>query len=261
MTDSIADTPGPPDTDAARLRDLFAQSRHIVAFTGAGISAESGIPTYRGQGGMWTTYDPEKYASIYYFRADPSYFWSFFRDVRQGMVRQAQPNDAHRALAELERRGTLAAVVTQNIDGLHQRAGSRRVLELHGNTTRFYCCDCLRRSDLDEVALLLEEELVPHCAACGGVLRPDVVLFGELLPEGVFEESSAEASRCDLMLVIGSSLVVVPAADIPYQAKLSGARLAIINIDPTPMDSVADLVFHTPAVALMKKAVVLDPRL
>jgi NAD-dependent deacetylase len=234
---------------------LIASSRRIIGFTGAGISAESGIPTYRGAGGVWTRFDPEKYASIDYFRQDPGYFWTFFREVRLGTVRDATPNGAHRALAELEHREVLCAVVTQNIDGLQQRAGSQNVLELHGNTTRFYCLKCRERYDLDAVASILEREPIPLCGSCNGVIRPDVTLFGELLPEGVFEAATVEARSCDLMLVVGSSLVVYPAADIPYQAKLSGAKLAIINIDPTPLDSLADLTCHLPAAAFLAEAV------
>jgi NAD-dependent deacetylase len=236
------------------LAKFLANSQRSVAFTGSGISAESGIPTYRGEGGTWTQYDPEKYASIDYFRIDPGYFWKFFREVRLGTVTQASPNAAHLVLAALEQRGTLSSVITQNIDGLHQRAGSNRVLELHGNTTRFYCVRCRMQYRLDQISLLLQSQNVPKCEACAGVLRPDVVLFGELLPDGIMEEASVEAEECDLMLSIGSSLLVYPAAEIPYRAKMAGNILVMINLDPTPLDRLADLVIHAPAAATLQKA-------
>lgn len=241
--------------DADRLRTMIDNSKRMVAFTGAGISAESGIPTYRGAGGMWTKYDPEKYASIDYFRRDPTYYWRFFRDVRHDNIIRARPNLAHLALAELERRGKLTAVITQNIDGVHQKAESRRILELHGNTTRFYCVGCRESYDFDTVWKILETQLPPLCSKCSDVLRPDVVLYGEMLPPDTVMQAENEVALCDLMIVIGSSLVVYPAANMPYQAKLAGANLAIINIDPTGLDSLADLVIHKPAGNLLAQAV------
>ena len=236
---------------AHQLARLIASSRRIVAFTGAGISAESGIPTYRGEGGTWTQYDPDKYASIEYFRRDPGYYWSFFKNVRMAAMQDAAPNGAHLTLAEFEKQGVLTAVITQNIDGLHRRAGSSKVLELHGNTTRFYCLKCREPYSLDDVCLILEREPIPQCGSCCGVIRPDVVLFGEHLPNGVLEEAYQAANECDLMLVVGSSLVVYPAADIPVHAKQNGAKLSIINLDPTPMDDLADLPLHLPAASLL----------
>ncbi|HHE46291.1 MAG TPA: NAD-dependent protein deacylase [Bacteroidetes bacterium] len=243
------------DREIRSLKELLDASKRIVVFTGAGISAESGIPTYRGAGGMWTKYDPDKYASIDYFRKDPSYYWRFFRDVRHDVMNEAEPSAAHRATVELERWGRLSAVITQNIDGLHQKAGSTRVLELHGNTTRFYCFDCRTPYDMPAVRRILEHQLPPLCEKCGGVLRPDVVLFGEMLPVDVIDEAQRETQLCDLLVVIGSSLVVYPAANLPYQAKLSGAKLVIINMDPTPLDSVADLCIHRSAGEVFPQAV------
>lgn len=237
------------------LKDLIDSSTRIVAFTGAGISSESGIPTYRGHGGVWTEYDPDKYASIDYFRVDPGYFWSFFRDVRLSAVKNATPNQAHLSLAKLEQQGRLVSVITQNIDGLHQRAGSQKVRELHGNTTRFYCIQCHKKFTFSEVEQLLPKAHVPLCYQCGGALRPDVVLFGEMLPDDVFDISFKEAVSSDLMLVIGSSLVVYPAADIPFRALQHGAKLAIVNMDATPLDGMADLVIHARAGAALAEAV------
>ena len=239
----------------ANLKTLVDEVDRIVIFTGAGISAESGIATYRGAGGMWTKYDPEKYASIDYFRKDPSYYWNFFRDVRHDMMAEAQPSASHKAVAELEKQGRVSAVITQNIDGLHQKAGSKHILELHGNTTRFYCCDCRAQYSMDDVKKALDEECPVHCKKCNGIVRPDVVLFGEMLPANVIDEALREAKICDLLVVIGSSLVVYPAANLPYEAKLSGAKLVIINIDPTPLDSVADLVIRNPAGEVFPQAV------
>ncbi len=241
-----------------QLKQLISDHNRIVAFTGAGISAESGIPTYRGAGGTWSKYDPDKYASIDYFIKDPTYYWSFFRDVRHDLMNEAEPNLAHKSLVKLEQIGKLSSVVTQNIDGLHQKAGSKTVYELHGNTTRFYCFDCHEPYSMAQAKAKLDKELPPHCDECGGVLRPDVVLFGEMLPTVVIVRAEEEVSSCDLLLVIGSSLVVYPAANLPYQAKMNGAKLVILNVDPTPMDSMADLVIHDKAADVMAEAVGLD---
>ncbi|MCJ7581791.1 MAG: NAD-dependent deacylase [Candidatus Aminicenantes bacterium] len=219
----------------------------LVVFTGAGISSESGIPTYRGAGGLWTKYDPNLYANINHFNRDPSYYWNFFKDVRYPLLKKAKPNRAHLVLAELESLGKLKSVVTQNIDGLHQEAGSARVIELHGNTRVMVCTHCAREYSIDEAFFLLEKELPPLCTDCRGVLRPDVILFGEALKPQVLDDAFHEAASCDFLIAIGSSLVVNPAADIPVTAKRGGAKLAIINIDPTPLDDIADYVISEPA--------------
>ncbi len=229
------------------LENLLAGARRVVVFTGAGISAESGIPTYRGDDGVWNKYDPAKYAEIGNFLADPAYYWSFFREVRYPVLREARPNPAHLALARMEQRGKLSAVITQNIDGLHQEAGSKRVLELHGNTRRISCLGCGKGYSLDIVHARLEEVFPPDCPACGGVLKPEVVFFGESLPSEVLDEAVNETRECDLFLVIGSSLVVQPAASLPPLAVQGGARLVIINRDPTPLDQMAHLVLHEKA--------------
>lgn len=224
-------------------RDL-KKSRHVVAFTGAGISSESGIPTYRGEGGLWNTYDPNRYANIAHFRQNPAYYWNFFKDVRYPVLKKAKPNRAHTALAELEKMGKLESVITQNIDGLHQEAGSTRVIELHGTTRIIHCVDCSQEYVFDDVFALLEKELPPLCKKCRGILRPAVVFFGESLDPEVLQLAYDEVNSCDFLLAVGSSLVVYPAADLPVRAKQAGAMLAIVNIDPTPLDDMADFIIH-----------------
>jgi NAD-dependent deacetylase len=222
-------------------------AQHMVAFTGAGISAESGIPTYRGEGGLWTKYDPNLYAHISYFRQNPSYYWNFFKDVRYPMLKEVKPNKAHLALAEIEDIGNLKTVITQNIDGLHQEAGSSSVIELHGTTRIIICMDCSKEYRMDEVYMKLEKQVPPLCSKCNGILRPAVVFFGEMLDPKTINRAYEEAGKSDFFLAVGSSLVIYPAADIPLRAKQTGAKLAIINKDSTPLDSVADYVINDSA--------------
>jgi long-chain acyl-CoA synthetase len=229
------------------LSRMLSEASRIAAFTGAGVSAESGIPTYRGENGLWTKYDPGKFASIIYFRKDPAYYWNFFKNVRLPMLKSARPGPTHLALARLEAAGRLTAVITQNIDGLHQMAGSRRVLELHGNSRRFVCTKCPARYSIERIEELLTTQLCPICEKCGALLRPDVVFFGECLPEDVLVEAFEVAGGCDLMLALGSSLVVHPAAAVPMAAKERGARLVIINKGGTPLDVIADVVLDAAA--------------
>ena len=230
-----------------KLRQMITAARHMVAFTGAGISAESGIPTYRGDDGLWNKYDPAKFANIDNFFKDPAYYWNFFREVRYPVISKARPNPAHTALARLEDEGILKSVITQNIDGLQQVAGSQNVLELHGNTRRIVCLGCERHHTMDDVYVQLDDQLPPTCPDCGGTLKPDVVFFGESLPGDILENAIAQTQASDLFLVVGSSLVVQPAASLPVAARRNGARLVIINRDPTPLDGAADLVFHESA--------------
>jgi len=231
------------ETIKSIAKDLKSSS-HAIAFTGAGISAESGIATYRGQGGVWTKYDPNIYANINHFLEDPTYYWNFFKDVRYPMISGAKPNPGHLALAELENAGKLAAVITQNIDELHQQAGSKSVIELHGTTKSYYCLSCSKRFDFDAVYAMAGKANPPPCSDCQGMIRPDVVFFGESLKTAVLRSAFEKAQQCDFIFAIGSSLVVYPAADIPAQAKRAGAKLTIINKDPTPLDSVADYVLR-----------------
>jgi NAD-dependent protein deacetylase/lipoamidase len=198
--------------------------------TGAGISTESGIPDFRSPTGIWAQYDPMEYATIGAFRRDPSKVWEFYA-LRFEALRTAEPNAGHLALAELERRGLVSAVVTQNIDGLHLRAGSQEVIEVHGSMRTASCLDCGEQVPLDPAA--------PQCPSCDSILKPGVVMFGELLPEGAMERATELARGAGLMLVVGSSLEVYPVAGLPEETVTSGGALAIVNRGPTPYDSLA----------------------
>jgi len=227
----------------SKLKKFVSTSDQIVAFTGAGFSAESGISTFRGAGGLWSKYDPSIYADINVFMQDSTYYWNFFRDERYPVIKKAKPNDGHYALVELEKRGKLYQVITQNIDGLHRVAGQSDVIELHGNTRKVNCLNCDKTYTMDEAYKILQKELPPRCS-CGGVLKPGTILFGEPLPQVALDMAMLASKNCDMFLVLGSSLVVYPAASMPKIAKRNGATLVIINIDPTPLDDTADLVIN-----------------
>ena len=227
-----------------RAAQLLAAARKGLALTGAGVSAESGIPTFRGDGGLWTKYDPVKVASIDAFMHDPAAYWRVSKE-RGGVALAARPNAGHFALTALEAAGILGAIVTQNTDGLHQDSGSRRVIEVHGSSRTVQCLDCGTREPRSEVQARLNDEMPPRCRMCGGTfLKPTVVLFGEPMPVQAIQEAFALAREADVMLVVGSSLVVHPAADIPVAAVSSGARLIVVNAEPTPLDRFAEVVIH-----------------
>ncbi len=227
-----------------RARVLLQQSRRAVALTGAGISTPSGIPDFRSPGtGMWSQVDPMEVATIQVFRRDPAAFYRWYGASARQMF-AVQPNPAHLALAELERRGTLRAVVTQNIDRLHQQAGSLRVLELHGNCQTAHCLRCGAAFEARPLLeRFLETEEVPHCP-CGGLIKPDVVLFGEMLPLDVLEEARQEIAHCDLLLIVGSSLVVTPAAELPWLAIQARAPLILCNREATWADPYAAVILR-----------------
>ena len=230
-----------------RAAELLSGARSGIAITGAGVSAESGIPTFRGTGGLWSRYDPVKVASIDNFLHDPSAYWKVSKE-RGPAVLAARPNPGHRALAALERAGHLVAVVTQNTDGLHQDAGSRRVIELHGSGRTVQCLDCGAVEPRADVQARPGEEMPPLCKTCGGIfLKPTVVLFGEAMPIPAVQDAFALARAADVMLVVGSSLVVYPAAHIPLAAVESGAALIVINAEPTPLDRFAEVVINGPS--------------
>jgi NAD-dependent protein deacetylase/lipoamidase len=212
-----------------------------VALTGAGISVPSGIPDFRSPGtGLWEKVDPMEVAHIDVFRRDPSRFWNYYRP-RFGMLADKTPNPAHAALAELETRGLLDAVITQNIDQLHRKAGSKRVVEVHGTIETSSCLECRESYELDRVESLFDAEGVARCEGCGGPVKPDVVLFGELLPERAMTEASTLAAGADVLLCVGSSLEVYPVAGLPSLTRSAGGRLAIVTKGPTPYDAEADV--------------------
>lgn len=226
---------------AARLAELIGGSGSTVALTGAGVSVPSGIPDFRTPGtGLWANVNPMEVAHIDVFERDPARFWSYYRPRFQSLG-DKRPNAAHEALAELERRGLLEAVITQNIDRLHRAAGSRKVIEVHGSIETSSCRQCARGYGIDEVDALFDAAGVARCASCGGPVKPDVVLFGELLPEAAMVEAQRLAERAELMLCIGSSLEVHPVASLPALTLESGGRLAIVTKGPTPYDDVATL--------------------
>jgi len=237
------------DAPIERLAELVGAAKRTVAFTGAGISTESGIPDYRGPGGVWETRRPPTIGDFLDNPAARRDYWAR-RLVDYPTLASHEPNAGHRALAELERRGRLVGIITQNIDGLHQRAGSDpdRVVELHGTSHLIRCMICGRTYPSMDIQRRLEAgDPEPACEVCGGILRSATVLFGESLPPTALETAVALAQACDLMLVVGSSLIVNPAARLPEIAKRRGATLAIVNRTETPLDALADIVVRADA--------------
>jgi NAD-dependent deacetylase len=227
---------------AARLAELLLDSERAVVLTGAGVSVPSGIPDFRSPGtGLWRNVDPMEVATIDAFRRDPDRFWSFYGE-RFANLRGCQPNPAHAAIAELERRGLVRGVITQNVDRLHRQAGSQRVVEVHGSIESSVCLQCGGRVGLERVLdLLAGGEGAPECEACIEPLKPGVVLFGELLPEAAMDEAFALASEADLMVCVGSSLEVFPVASLPGVAREAGGPLAIVTQGETPYDGEAEV--------------------
>jgi NAD-dependent deacetylase len=231
---------------AERLAELIQENQPCVVLTGAGVSTESGIPDFRSPSGIWARYDPMEYATIDAFRRDPVKVWEFYA-LRFEALKEARPNAAHEALAELERDGYVTAIVTQNIDRLHELAGSRDVIEVHGSIRTASCLACGHRVSLEEVLRMLEHEPAPACPTCGATLKPDVVMFGELLPVGAIERATELARAARLLLVVGSSLAVYPVAGLPEETLATGGKLAIVNREPTPFDDEAALTIHAGA--------------
>ncbi|WP_455381257.1 SIR2 family NAD-dependent protein deacylase [Salinispira pacifica] len=217
-----------------RAAGAIRNARYLTAFTGAGISTESGVPPFRGPGGLWERYDPAM-LELSYFLRNPSRIWPILREIFYSHFGAAEPNPAHRVLAKWEAEGTLKVLVTQNIDDLHFRAGSRNVVEYHGNSRRLRCTRCGAGFDADEERL---SQLPPRCS-CGGILKPDFIFFGEMIPEEAVERSSEAVERTDVMLVIGSTGEVYPAAGIPMQAAARGAT--IIEVNPSESSFTAQI--------------------
>ena len=244
------------DFKISNVADLIVTSYKIVVFTGAGVSTESGIPDFRSPGGIWSKFDPEDF-TIQKFISDPESRrkqWKFLVDG--GFFADAEPNQAHLAVAELEKLGKLDGVITQNIDNLHQVAGNspEKVFELHGNMNWVRCLNCNERYPMEHIKERLQKgEEIPECENCNGMLKPDVVLFGEALPQDVMADATDHARDCDLFIVIGSSLVVYPAAYMPVYATEAGAKLVIINMTATTYDYIATEVIYEKASRVMQK--------
>jgi NAD-dependent protein deacetylase/lipoamidase len=239
------------------LKRMIADAANIVAFTGAGISTESGIPDFRSPGGIWTRYKPIPFEAFLASAEARRETWRR-KFATHPAIESATPNAGHRALARLVEQGRMSAVITQNIDGLHQASGvpANKVIELHGNTTYAACLDCRRRYELDWVrAIFVVDERLPVCADCGGHIKTATVSFGQPMPEAEMAQARAAALAADLFIVLGSSLVVYPAAGFPVLAKRNGARLVIVNRDPTDQDELADLVINDEIGATMAQAV------
>jgi NAD-dependent deacetylase len=230
---------------STELRSRFASAGRVLVLTGAGVSAESGVPTFRGGGNtkLWKGLPLDAISSARMIQSDLPAVWEWFNS-RRGLLETLKPNPAHNAIAGWQDRFEDFGLVTQNVDGLHQLAGSRDVIELHGNVWRGRCVECNSRYDLPDLGI---KEGVPLCLDCGDSLRPDVVLFGELLPPGVFEKAVAKAERCDLCLVVGTSALVYPAASIPEVASAAGAYMVEVNTEPTPLSDLCDEVLTGPA--------------
>jgi NAD-dependent deacetylase len=235
------------------LAELIRANQPCVVLTGAGVSTESGIPDFRSAGGIWAQYDPYEVASIEAFRRDPERVWEFYAR-RLDVLGDAAPNPAHLALAELESRGLVQAVITQNVDRLHAAAGSRDVIEVHGAIVSAVCLACGRREE--HVRELLP---LPRCAECDAVLKPGVVMFGELLPVAAIDRATALAQNAELLLVVGTSLEVWPVAGLPEETLAHGGKLVIVNRDPTPYDARAELVIHDSASEVLTACLELWP--
>jgi NAD-dependent deacetylase len=228
---------------------LITQSGKTVALTGAGISVESGIDPFRGEAGIWKKYKPEEYATIDAFMANPTKVWKMLQEL-SATIANAQPNQAHKALAELETMGKLSMIITQNVDSLHHRAGSTHVIELHGNNRQLKCLEC---EQIHQVSRDKIEKIPPRCS-CGGILRPDVVFFGEPLPADAIHYANQRALAADLMLVIGTSAIVYPAASLPILAKGAGARIIEINQEETPFTgTISDFLLKGKAGEIMSR--------
>lgn len=219
-----------------RLISLLKESERITVFTGAGISAESGVPTFRGDEGLWKKFKPEELASIDAFMNNPDVVWEWYKQ-RKAIIASIQPNPGHYALAEMEHHYKRFSIITQNIDNLHRRAGSQTVYELHGNIERNYCIGCGRHYRNEE---LFQFDKAPRCTICRGLLRPDVVWFGEMLPDDEWNSSVEASEHTDIFFSIGTSAIVYPAASLPLTAKHAGAYLVEINIEPTELSYKAD---------------------
>lgn len=232
---------------------LIRHSSQALVFTGAGMSTDSGIPDFRSpHSGLWENVDPFEVASIYGFRKDPGKFYRWVKDLAVKAYK-AEPHPGHYALVELQKQGYINAIITQNIDGLHTKAGSNNVYELHGEMRSSTCVQCFKTTFNTQETLekYIEDGEIPRCKSCNGILKPNVILFGEQLPFEVFQQAEELSKHCDLMIIIGSSLEVAPASNLPLYAKRNNAKLIIINLEPTDFDSLADVVINSRAATVL----------
>jgi len=233
-----------------KVADLIVSANRVVVFTGAGISTESGLPDFRSPGGIWDKFDPDDFTYEKFISSPKARYkqWQMFK--KGGLITEVKPNPAHYAIAELDRLGKLDCVITQNVDNLHQKAGvpEDKVFELHGNMQWAVCLSCGKRYPMAQLKVRFETgEEIPDCEVCHGILKPDAVFFGESLPTKVFEEATHRSRNCDLFIVIGSTLIIYPAAEMPGYAVKRGAKLVIINLSPTPMDKRATVLLRAKA--------------
>lgn len=243
-----------------QLRSMLEECSRGVVFTGAGISTESGISDFRSPGGIWTKYQPIEFQDFLASEQMRRESWRR-KFATDSMMKEAKPNAGHMAVAKLVQRGKVASVITQNVDGLHQLSGvpDEKVIELHGNSTYAACLDCGERYEIDEIRVAFQkDETLPVCDRCNGIVKTATISFGQSMPMMAMREAERETLACDLFLAIGSSLVVYPAASFPELAKRNGARLVILNRDPTSFDSIADLVIHAEIGVTLSGAVTLD---
>lgn len=236
---------------------MIKDADHILVFTGAGLSTESGIPDFRSPGGLWEKYDPADFYFQKFISDEPTreIYWKMSSEL-YNMLKDARPNPAHLAVARLEQAGKLLGLVTQNIDNLHHRAGNSpdRIIEIHGTAVTVSCLSCKTGYDREDIQARLDSGVkVPYCDHCGGILKPDTISFGQAMPEEAMTRAITLAQQCDLCMVLGSSLVVYPAASIPSHAQRNGARLMIITLSETPLDAEADLVINKPVSATLSE--------
>lgn len=246
--DATCDLPTPtsamPDHLIGQAASLIRAASHVVALTGAGVSTPSGIPDFRSpDSGLWTVMDPLAVASIWGFHAHPDVFYRWFTPLAR-QIRAAQPNQAHVALADMEHNGHLHLLLTQNIDGLHQSAGSQHVIELHGHLRSATCLECGGQAVMEEAWRQVADGQVPRCLHCGGLVKPDTILFGEPLDYDSLKLAQQAALQCDVLLIAGSSLEVEPAADLPHLARRRGAHVILVNRQPTLADSIAEVIIR-----------------
>lgn len=242
----------PMKDNIARLQAMMQEAKHMVALTGAGISTLAGIPDFRGPKGLYQKPGAERIFDIDWFRRDPSIYYEACRDMIYGLENHT-PGPVHTVLARLEQLGRLKAIITQNIDLLHQKAGSRKVIEVHGTPALHHCYGCGKEATYDQICALLKDATVARCEACGAAYKPDITFFGEMLPEGALEAAIAQARRADLLLVLGTSLTVHPVAALPNETARAGGKIVIVNAQPTPLDGLAQ--FRLPDLAAFAEVV------